>query len=307
MTSPTPMNVIATGLRFPEGPVAMPDGTVLVVEIAGGALSRVRADGQVELVAHCGGGPNGAAIGPDGRMYICNNGGFNRENDPTGHFDHDGAPLGYQGGSIQVVDLDTGAVEALYTECDGHSLRGPNDIVFDSAGGFWFTDHGKSWSRQRDHGGLYYAAPDGSEIREVIYPLVSPNGVGLSADESTLYVADTQTTRLHSWKVTSPGVLDTQSNNARRNLVFGLAGSQRFDSLAIDSGGHICVATLGTGGGIYDVAPDGSKALLVETGDRLTTNICFGGSDLQTALITCSETGTLRSTQWPRPGLPLAF
>jgi len=69
------LKVIAEGLRFPEGPIAMADGSVLLVEIARGTLSRVR-DGRVEVVADLGGGPNGAAIGPDGACYVCNNGGF---------------------------------------------------------------------------------------------------------------------------------------------------------------------------------------------------------------------------------------
>jgi gluconolactonase len=67
---------LATGLLFPEGPVALDDGSVLLVEIARGTLSRVTTDGRVQVVADLGGGPNGAAIGPDGAVYICNNGGF---------------------------------------------------------------------------------------------------------------------------------------------------------------------------------------------------------------------------------------
>ena len=67
---------LATGLQFPEGPIAMDDGSVLLVEIARGTLTRVRADGLVQVVADLGGGPNGAAIGPDGAVYVCNNGGF---------------------------------------------------------------------------------------------------------------------------------------------------------------------------------------------------------------------------------------
>src|SRR5688572_1176731 len=67
---------IATDLLFPEGPIAMPDGSVLVVEIARRCLTRVLPDGRKEIVATPGGGPNGAALGPDGKCYICNNGGF---------------------------------------------------------------------------------------------------------------------------------------------------------------------------------------------------------------------------------------
>src|SRR3546814_21083857 len=70
------LSTIATSLRFPEGPVAMPDGSVIVVEIAAGRITRVRPDGTKETVAEPGGGPNGLAIGPDGKRYCCNNGGF---------------------------------------------------------------------------------------------------------------------------------------------------------------------------------------------------------------------------------------
>ena len=67
---------VAGGLAFPEGPIAMADGSVVLVEIARGTLSRVQPDGSVEVVANVGGGPNGAAIGPDGACYVCNNGGM---------------------------------------------------------------------------------------------------------------------------------------------------------------------------------------------------------------------------------------
>ncbi len=72
----TDPKVVATGLKFPEGPIALDDGSILIVEIARGTLSRILPDGTISVVAETGGGPNGAAIGPDGYCYICNNGGF---------------------------------------------------------------------------------------------------------------------------------------------------------------------------------------------------------------------------------------
>lgn len=301
------MEVVAEGLRFPEGPVALPDGSVLVVELAAGVLSRVEPGGEVDEIAQLGGGPNGAAIGPDGRVYICNNGGFDDATDPAGFFAAMGMPREYKGGSIQSVDLDTAEVRTVYTECDGYHLSGPNDIVFDAAGGFWFTDLGKSWPRRHDHGGLYYGHVEGSHISEVVYPLITPNGVALSPDGSSLYVSETDTGRLYRWAVTAPGVLDLSTGRvARGDLVFSLGDTRRFDSMAVDSAGHVCVATLGSGGGISDISPDGS-CTLVATDDPLTTNVCFGGPDLQTAFITCSRSGTLRSLPWPRPGIPLHY
>ena len=67
---------IASGLRFPEGPVAMPDGSIILVEIERRTLSRVTPDGKVRVIAQLGGGPNGAAMGPGGKIYVTNNGGL---------------------------------------------------------------------------------------------------------------------------------------------------------------------------------------------------------------------------------------
>jgi gluconolactonase len=86
-------------------------------------------------------------------------------------------------------------------------------------------------------------------------------------------------------------------------MLMDVPGENAFDSLAVDGDGHVCVATI-RDGGITDVAPDGTWTH-VATGDRLTTNICFGGPDLRTAYITCSASGTLVRCTWPRPGLRL--
>jgi len=294
---------ITSGLQFPEGPVALPDGSVVLVEIKTGVVTRVHADGRRETVAKTGGGPNGAAIGPDGKLYVCNNGGF-EWSDVGGILLPGNQPADYAGGSIQRVDLATGALETLYTECDGHPLRGPNDLVFDRAGGFWFSDLGKTRPRDRDRGGIYYALPDGSSIREVVYPLDSPNGVGLSPDGRRLYAAETHTGRVFYWDLEAPGVIAAESQQSR--LLVGLPGMQLLDSLAVDSEGHVCVATL-INGGITRISPDGRNVVHFPMPDPLTTNICFGGDDLRTAYVTLSGTGRLAKFRWPVPGLRLCY
>ncbi len=301
------MREITSGLAFPEGPIAFPDGSVVLVEIRAGRVTRVSADGRRETIAEPGGGPNGAAIGPDGKCYVCNNGGF--EWHEVGGLTLPGnQPADYGGGRIERVDLETGAVEVLYRECNGNPLRGPNDLIFDESGGFWFTDHGKIRPRERDRGGIYHARADGSGIREVIHPLDAPNGIGLSPDGNTLYAAETFTGRVWSWQVAGPGEiretpgLGTQGGT----LLAGLPGFQLLDSLAVDGEGYVCVATLGNGG-ITVIAPDGSSVEHLPTPDPLTTNICFGGPERRTAFVTLSGSGRLVSLEWPRPGLPLAF
>ena len=297
---------ITTGLGFPEGPIAMPDGSVIVVEIREGRLTRVLPDGSKKLVADTGGGPNGAAIGPDGACYVCNNGGF-EWHEAGGLVLPGNQPADYSGGRIERVDLESGDVKVLYSECDGHPLKGPNDLVFDEQGGFWFTDHGKNRERDRDRGGLYYALPDGSKIVEAVYPLDSPNGVGLSPDGKRVYAAETHTGRVFSWDLSGPGEIDPYlaSPNQGR-LLAGLPGLQLLDSLAVDAEGHVCVATI-VNGGVTRISPDGETIEHFPMPDPLTTNVCFGGDDLRTAYVTLSATGRLVSTNWPVPGLPLAF
>jgi gluconolactonase len=300
------LRVVATGLCFPEGPVAMRDGSVVLVEIERQTVSRVLPDGTVQVVARTGGGPNGLAVGPDGAFYICNNGGFAWRLEEN-LFRPAMMASDYVSGRIERVDPNTGAVSVLYDRCGGQKLNGPNDIVFDAHGGFYFTDLGKTRARDRDHGVIYYALADGSKIVEVAFPCLTPNGIGLSPDGRVLYVAETEPARLWAFDITAPGVVAKQgwpSPNGGR-LVAGLGGFQRFDSLAVEAGGNICIATLVTGC-ISVFAPDGGLVRQVVMPDPVTTNICFGGADLRTAFVTLSGTGQLVAMDWPESGLKLA-
>jgi gluconolactonase len=301
------LNVMTTGLRFPEGPVAMKDGSVVVVEIERQTVSRVRTDGTIEVVAHTGGGPNGLAVGPDGAFYVCNNGGFVWREE-AGMLRPVGPARDYTGGRIERVDPRTGAVTVLYDRCGAHKLLGPNDIVFDTNGGFYFTDLGKARARDRDWGGVYYALADGSRIVEIVHPILTPNGIGLAPDEKTLYVAETETARLWAFDIAAPGELSKQSFPSPHGgrLVAGLGGYQRFDSLALEASGNICVATL-INGSVSVIAPDGRLVRQPTMPDLFCTNICFGGADLRTAYITLSGTGRLVAMPWPAPGLRLAY
>ena len=309
MTTVTPAYTqIAAGLRFPEGPMAMPDGSVILVEMERRTLSRVRPDGTVHVVARLGGGPNGAAPGPGGRIYVTNNGGLRFVERPGKLFPVLQAD-DYAGGSIQVVDPETGRVDTLYDRCDGRRLRGPNDLVFDRAGGFWFTDLGQTRERDTDRGAVYYAQADGSMIREAIFPLDRPNGIGLSPDGSTLYVVESLTARCWSFRLSAPGRIASASGPYRGEkgtLVAGLGGYQMFDSLAVDAEGHVCAATLITGA-VSDIWPDGSRVDQYVLPDTMVTNVCFGGRELRTAYATLSMGGTLVAFEWPRPGLPLPY
>ena len=96
------VKILASGFGFPEGPVVMPDGAVTLTEIRNGRCSRVTPDGKTSVFSECGGGPNGLAIGPDGALYLCNNGGARYV---EGTSMSQGAHTGYKGGSIQRLDF----------------------------------------------------------------------------------------------------------------------------------------------------------------------------------------------------------
>ncbi|MCE2487267.1 MAG: SMP-30/gluconolactonase/LRE family protein, partial [Desulfurellaceae bacterium] len=117
-----PPEVLTDGLKFPEGPVWAPDGTLYVTEIQAGCITAITADGAKRSFADTGGAPNGAALGSDGYLYVTNNGG----RDP---------------GCIQRIDSG-GKVEVVYDSCQGQPFQGPNDLVMDAHGGFYFTDPG---------------------------------------------------------------------------------------------------------------------------------------------------------------------
>ena len=307
----TQFTEIASGLEFPEGPVYLPDGSIVVVEIAAERITRIAHDGTATTVAEVPGGPNGLAVGPDGALYVGNNGHCFTFVDlggitVPGPFN----PDNYIGGRIQRVGKH-GSISDLYTECDGRPLRAPNDLVMDGHGGFYFTDHGivdAHGTRTEDLTAIYYARCDGSEIREVVYPVRAPNGIGLSPDGSILYYAETFTGRVFRRRVTGPGELEDSGLPIELDpwaLLAGLPGMELLDSLAVDGDGWVSVGSL-IRGGVTSIAPDGATIEHLSTGDPLTTNICFGGEDLNTAFITLSGTGRLVSTAWPRHGLRLA-
>jgi gluconolactonase len=288
------IELIADGLGFPEGPVVMADGSVVIVEIAAGRISRCwngqSSSSRRETICEIGGGPNGAAIGPDGALYVCNNGGMDLKAMASAH--GPGAE-----GRIERVDLATGKFERVYETCDGIAFEGPNDIVFDADGQMWFTDLGKSYDRIRTASGLFAASPDGSSITAINRDAMSYNGVGFSPDGESVYVADTFQARLYRYD---------RKVEAQRPVWIGTApGDVWFDSLAVTAAGNICVGTLRTGG-ITTVTPSGTTNFRAFD-DPYVTNIAFGGADMADAYLTLSATGRLVRVRWNEPGLMLNF
>ena len=303
-------DIITDELNFPEGPIYLNDDSVLLVEIARGTLTKVFMNGKKEILCELGGGPNGAAIGPDGYCYICNNGGFEWDVSKDKKFMR---PVlqskTYKNGRIEKVNLKSGKFQTLYDSCNNIPLNGPNDIVFDKKGNFWFTDLGKVRDRTMDRGAIYWAKADGSKIKEVIHPFMTPNGIGLSPDEKTLYVAETEGGKLYSYQIIGDGEvkkLDFPSSINGGLLMNIEGGLKRFDSLAVEKNGYVCVGTL-VDGGISVISPSSGLVEFWSLDDPYITNICFGGENFKTAFITASYQGMLLKANWHREGLKLNF
>jgi gluconolactonase len=136
-----------------------------------------------------------------------------------------------KGGSIQRVDLATGAVETVYTHCGDTPILSGNDIVFDTDGGFYFND--------TVAGVVYYGQPDGSSIHVAATGVQIPNGLGLSPDQTRLYASETYTGRIVFWDVTGVGTLSDSFVE-----LYSTEGRHDWDGLAIDSEGNVCAADL---------------------------------------------------------------
>jgi gluconolactonase len=286
------LRTVATGLRFPEGPIALDDGRVVVCEIEGAALAIVAPDGTIERIA-VGGGANGAALGPDGAVYVCNDGGLAFMTDGPIRFPHALAE-GNEGGCVQRVDLATRTVETVFTHCEGERIGNLNDIVFDGSGSCYIVD--------TTVGALYYADPVAGHIAFAARSLEFPNGAGLSPDGTVLYVSETYSGRILRFDVTGPGAL------ANRTEIFTTGGEHHFDGLAVDGAGNVCAANLQKSG-ISIISPTGELlgAFVAPEADPFVTNLCFGGPGGDTAFICSSGRGLLYSVRWPFPGLRLHF
>ncbi|MSQ29545.1 MAG: SMP-30/gluconolactonase/LRE family protein [Dehalococcoidia bacterium] len=286
--------LLIEGLKGAEGPVWMPDdGSLVLTEGGAGRLTRIAPDGTASTYAATGGSPNGAAMGPDRKLFVTNSGGK----------------------CIQVVHPDR-TVEVLYDNCEGEPFNGPNDLTFDEHGGFYFTDPGHVTREGVQFGRLYYGLADGSLVKRTQHIFIFPNGLALTRGGTSLVVLESITGRVWSIPVESPGTLAWADAGARAGAPRrggGLPGDTLLtvvpkaglpDGMCIDEAGNLLICAANSGF-VSVHAPDGTPITLLDAGDPRPTNICFGGPNGRTLYITGLGEGRVTTIEWERGGLPL--
>lgn len=293
----TQVDRLAQGLMFPEGPAIGPDGALYVTEIAGQRISKISADGTVSTFADTGGGPNGAAFNAQGELLVANNGGRWPTDVPS---TSQASEPAYGQGSIQTVTSE-GAVISELSEIDEVTLNSPNDLCFDSHGGYYFTD--PEWSGlvggDRDGGPVCYVNAEG-EASRVASNIGFPNGLGVRADEKVLIVCESLTGMLLSYRIEEPGVL---SATPKPNGMIGRRSVP--DGFCFDASGQIIVAGHGSNNLFVLDGNDGRPIQIIELPDAGPTNCCFGGTDFRTLFVTSSDHGYVYAIDWPIEGMPL--
>lgn len=297
------MQLIASGLAFPEGPIVLPDGGIALVQMAADLVTVVTADGARRDLP-CPFGPNGMALERDGlHAVVCLNGGLSFARDGGGRLVPGIAPDPTARGGLARVSLLDGEQTYLIEPGPQSPTSGPNDVAISSpdspAGeGIWFTDLGRRLEDHIEPGGLFWVGSDGVVVRSA-YPLLGrPNGIALSADGATLYVTESLSAQVRAWPVLGPGELGEPW------LVHQFEAPARLDGMAVTATGNLVVATLVVGQ-LTTLSPEGLLLARHDVDDPMPTNLCFAGADLTDLLVTLGSTGRVIRLPWPEPGLPL--
>lgn len=295
------MRTWASGLAFPEGPVLMPDGSVILSELLGNRVVRVWEDGTKTVIAEPVGMPNGLAFGPDGHLYCANMGGLLNPEAVSWLQGADVSRLKYRGGSIQRIDIATGEVVDIVAEADGLGLRAPDDLIFDSSGGFYFTDIGVNDAQRRvnDETGIYYVPADLSHARRVVKSMTPTNGLGISADGTKLYWTEYLTGRLFVRTINGPGKLVEPEVPFGDCIFTHPLPITWFDSLTVMASGDVAVAvhngTPQGRSGVITFDAEGRELSFEAFDDVFTTHVIYSVSGEPTAYVTLSATGRLVS------------
>ncbi|MEM8972975.1 MAG: SMP-30/gluconolactonase/LRE family protein [Pseudomonadota bacterium] len=253
---------------FLEGPSFDRDGNLYVTDIPFGRVFRISPDGNWTLVTEYDGWPNGLKLHKDGRIFITD----------------------YKRGIMQ-LDPASGAVTPVLTNRRSESFRGTNDLVFDSNGIMYFTDQGQTGMHDPT-GRVYRYNLETEALDLLITNAPSPNGIVLSPDEKTLYVAVTRGNGV--WRVPLLKDGGTTKVSIFVNLAGGVSGA---DGMAVDEDGRLFVCDAGNGcAWVFTKWGEPVYRVRSQGGGRSTTNIAFGGPGRRDVFITESDTGNILRT-----------
>ena len=237
---------VATGFKFTEGPVVDRQGRVFFTDLPSQRILRYHPRTQkVEIVRERSGGANGLALDAQGRLLMC------------------------EGGSRSLTRLDSDGVKVLADRYQENRLNSPNDLCVAADGGIFFTDprYGKRDDLEQDVEGVYHLSPTG-ELRRVVDNLRRPNGVALSPDGKTLYVADEANKRLVAFSVQSDGSVQ----DPRLFAQWKADRSGGPDGIKVTKHGRVLAAGQG---GLWIYETDGTPRLFFGLPEK-PTNIALG-------------------------------
>jgi gluconolactonase len=259
---------------FLEGPVFDSSGNLYVTDIPFGRVFRIDADGDWDLVVQYDGEPNGMKFMSEHEIVIAD----------------------YKNG-LMLLDVRSGEVRPFLQRRNSERFKGVNDLFFDSTGALYFTDQGQTGMHDPT-GRVYRLLPDG-RLDALLTNVPSPNGVLLSNDGRTLFVAVTRGNCV--WR----GPLLEDGSITKVGQFFTSFGPSGPDGLAMDESGRLVVANPGLGvAWVLDTKAHPVEVLRSPVGASLT-NIAFGGAGRHTAFFTESITGTILKAGMPVAGTRL--
>lgn len=262
---------------FLEGPTFDASGALWVVDIPFGRVFRISPEGDWTLVTEYSGEPNGMRHGPDGRIWIAD----------------------YRNG-IMALDPATGDVSAVVERVRAERFKGPNDLCFAANGDLYFTDQGATG--MHDPTGRVYRLTADGRLDRLLANGPSPNGVALEEGERALYVAMTRSNEVWRLPLTPEG--GTAKVQVFHRFIGGLSGP---DGMAFGADGSLAICHAGLGV-VYVVDRLGQPLLSIRSPRGLTTtNVAYGGGDMQSLYITESATGSILRARLDTPGAALAF
>ncbi|MDX6597686.1 MAG: gluconolactonase [Gaiellales bacterium] len=264
------VTLLASGLGFPEGPVVMPGGAIVLCDGNTGELLRW-SEGAMTTFAETGGSPWGAVLGSDGAIYVTQGGNV------PGSGDLSAVP------GVQRVNAD-GSVELLASSVAGHALAGPNDLAFGPDGRLWFTDSGTEGDDRypvREPGRLYLLDSSGAGEMVIERPEVYPNGIAFDA-QGRLYWTESMGHRVCRLE---GGHVTTFAQLSDGHVPDGMA-------FAADGRAFVCTTI---SGGLTDLSPEGEVLEEITLGE-CATNCIFDGPALYVTATRVAELGFGQTT-----------